>query len=305
MRGYRHRKRTDPKGFSVCQSSQRPRGYISPFKRHLNLDQCLLDSRSSDSAVDANLNDQNDQGDTISELFEDLEQLVASPENRHPANPGEPTPEPSDLYNPSQVTPGAPSLPSARHKIARLPYHISTAYHSAIMCLPNFASSTEAPMEDLHEPGPIVPRKRRYPSHPHKDTQCKRSRQPQQLPQPGSPIQPVPLAVPVTPQKQRQISNDHDESDHKRCCTQFDFTSNQHIVRTSANHSSPQLHGNVTLQEPVIGLDRQAQAAYDDTQAHARTNLTPVTQPYCQPLRNHDSTNIDLATKPASTTHLL
>ncbi|EGG09493.1 uncharacterized protein MELLADRAFT_95982 [Melampsora larici-populina 98AG31] len=34
-------------------------------------------------------------------------------------------------YNPSIITPGAPSLPSARHRISTIPYHISPDHHTA------------------------------------------------------------------------------------------------------------------------------------------------------------------------------
>ncbi|EGF98870.1 uncharacterized protein MELLADRAFT_68990 [Melampsora larici-populina 98AG31] len=153
--------------------------------------------------------DQNqiDQRDTLSELFEDLEQLVASPQMYNAAS-GQPAPEPSALlnYNSSFVNPGAPSLPSARHKIAKLPYHLSKDHHSAIISLSNSASSTEVLAEDGNGIGAIIPRKRPYQSHPDKETQRKRPRLPLRNSS-SSRIQFQPFDSPNDAQKRPRISD--------------------------------------------------------------------------------------------------
>ncbi|EGG01022.1 uncharacterized protein MELLADRAFT_92743 [Melampsora larici-populina 98AG31] len=236
------------------------------------------DSPIGDSPEDANVNDEIDQRDTLSELFEDLEQLVASPHALNNAAPHQLALEPSGLYNPSLVTPGAPTLPSARHKIAKVPYEQSTDHHWAILSV-----APEDLMEDCERMGSMIPQKRRHPSH-HVDDQRKRVRQ-LSWHNSGSPIRFQTLEIPVVPCKSPRISNDlkeqdfprkrpHisidvEEQDCKRSCTR---SSNHGIPVTSPNHALSQLHRIPPHQEPGTGVDGQVEQVYHDPQVHVNSD---------------------------------
>ncbi|EGF97287.1 uncharacterized protein MELLADRAFT_114453 [Melampsora larici-populina 98AG31] len=234
----------------------------------------VLDTLIDESVVDAKSDCQVGEKDTLSELFEELEQLVGSPPPLINVAHGQPAPEPFDSYNPSLITPGAPCLPSARHKIAKLPYHLSTDHHSASLFLSNSSTSPES----LTEGSPMVPRKRPYPARHHEETPRKRFRQPPQ--DDSSQIQRI------SPQKRRHIFNDPEVSDCKRPRT----WSKDHSA-TSENDSSSQPQANTTNHTRGIELDGPVQQVNHEPQANTQTQHTLITQLAYQTSQNHDTTN--------------
>ncbi|EGG00676.1 uncharacterized protein MELLADRAFT_93079 [Melampsora larici-populina 98AG31] len=243
--------------------------------------------------VDTNLADENDRRDTLLELFEDVEQLVASPQTLNNAAPAQSELELSASYDPLLVTPGAPSLPSARHKIAKLPYHLSTDHHSAILSLSNPLTSFEAITEDGNHTSLLVPPKRPHPSSHQESTQPKRSRRPPHDSSSPKPFQPMdvpfqPTEVPFEPQKRPHISNHPEESNAKRSCIR---SNDQNIAQTSANDSMPPPHDNATHQDPRVGVDASTKELQHLPQTHTQTNRTPITQLADSLSQNHDKTN--------------
>ncbi|EGG09372.1 uncharacterized protein MELLADRAFT_95815 [Melampsora larici-populina 98AG31] len=181
--------------------------------------------------ISNSINGDGDERNELSELFEDIEQLVAPPHVLVKENLLQPAPPLHAIYNPSLVTPGAPSHPSARHRIAKMPYHLSTNHHSAVISLLKRSRSPDSLFDNIHLE-PIVPQKRPNSSHNHDEGIRKRSCLPlsytntQQLLSGRFPITPEDLAAPTVPQKRSHVSQ-YEEMYLKRACAASDYPSDQ------------------------------------------------------------------------------